>query len=518
MWRIPKWLTRLLLSLLAFWLVSLSHGKFAFVQPTLGQPALGQPNLSIPPLRQSFPSPTSSSAQLINIRLANNGLLLMLNGRPITNVDRISNPERIVVDLQGTLVPSYLHKVTVPLNRFGINQVRIAQFQTNPAVARVVLDLNANDPQSRQDWQTSQVTGGLLLSPRSEPVAIQPRQTLPDPINTNGDITVIQRVILNNSGQLLIQANRELKYQGSSDRPSGTYNLVISPATISPQLQRPVLAANSPLERIRLTQVGSSVTVGIKVSPGWQMRELGNVDANQVALQLVGANAVVNPPTRPGISPGVSPSRPLVIVPPPRNLPQLPQIPDSIPSIDPSKRGRGVIFIDAGHGGRDVGAIGNGIFEKDVVLGISLQLGKILQQAGYAVVHARTTDVEIDLEPRVRAAEQNRADVFVSVHANSLESRLSSVNGVETYHAPGLERSKALATSVHNQIISLTGANNRGVKSARFFVIRNVSMPAILIETGFVTNPTEAANLSNPAYQERMAAAIARGVDQYLRR
>jgi N-acetylmuramoyl-L-alanine amidase len=500
--RIPKWLTQILLFLLAIGLAALSNGGSAFVQPVQ----------NIPPSGFS----QGAQSQLINIRLANNGLLLLLNGRPVTNVDRISNPERILIDLLGTSVPNYLHKVSVPINRFGIIQVRIAQFQNNPAIARVVLDLDQNDPKSGQEWQTAQVAGGLLISPRSESFNTPrpPRVEVSPP--SNGDSTVIQRLILNGSGQLLIQANRELRYQGSSDRPSGTYNLVISPATISPQLQRPVLAANSPLERIRLTQVGRSVTVGIKVSPGWQMQELGNVDSNQVALQLVSSNAQTAPSIRPGA--GANPSRPLVNLPPGRTTSQPPLLPDPIPGIDPSKRGRGVIFIDPGHGGRDVGAIGNGVFEKDVVLAISLQLGKILQQAGYGVVYSRTTDLEVDLQPRVKAAEQNRADVFVSVHANSLESRLSNVNGVETYFAPGASRSKILAELVQNQIISLTGANDRGARSARFFVIRNTSMPAILVETGFVTNPTEAANLNNPGYQEKMAAAIARGVDQYLRR
>lgn len=454
-------------------------------------------------------------AELVNIRLASNGLLLMLKGNALANVDRISGPERILIDLPATQVPPYLHKAAIPLNRFGIKQVRIAQFQNKPAIARVVLDLNPSDPQSNQDWQTALVNGGILLTPKAGAIA---RRETYDPSLEMGDNTTIQRVILTNSGQLLIQANRQLNYQGSSDRASGTYNLVISPATLSSQLQRPVLDASSPLERIRLTQVGRSVTVGIKVSPGWEMQELGNVDSKQVALQLA------RPNSRPSIGLGqISP--PLVrqpdlpVVPPVRQPPaQLSPPSNPIPTLEPSRRGKGVIFIDPGHGGRDVGAVGNGIFEKDVVLAISLQLGKMLQQAGYGVIYARTIDVEIDLEPRVRAAAQNRADLFISIHANSLESRLSHVNGVETFFAPGATQSKALAEVVQQQIINLTGANDRGVKSARFYVIRNSSMPAILIETGFVTNPREAANLNNPAYQARLARAIAMGIEKFLNR
>jgi N-acetylmuramoyl-L-alanine amidase len=152
-----------------------------------------------------------------------------------------------------------------------------------------------------------------------------------------------------------------------------------------------------------------------------------------------------------------------------------------------------------------------------VVLAISLKVGRILQEMGYTVVYTRTDNTEVELQPRVDLAERVKANVFISIHANSLEARLSGVSGVETFYAPGVSVSGRLASFVQNQIINSTGARNRGVKTARFHVIRRTSMPSILIETGFVTNPQESANLNNPTYQERMAAAIARGVDQFLK-
>ena len=92
-----------------------------------------------------------------------------------------------------------------------------------------------------------------------------------------------------------------------------------------------------------------------------------------------------------------------------------------------------------------------------------------------------------------------------------------AVNGVETYHARGSTTGKELAEYVHSQIIADTGAGDRSVRAAGFYVIAKTSMPAILVETGFVTNPTEAANLDNPSYQKRMAEAIAKGIDQFMR-
>ena len=179
--------------------------------------------------------------------------------------------------------------------------------------------------------------------------------------------------------------------------------------------------------------------------------------------------------------------------------------------------GRQIVAIDPGHGGPDVGATRNGIYEKDITVMISQQLGRILQQMGYAVVYTRTEDIDLDLEPRVQIAENARANAFVSVHVNSLDANASEISGVETYYAPGASLGENLAELVHEQILASTGANDRGVRSARFYVIRNTSMPAILVETGYITNPSEASRLVNSAYQERMAEAIAKGIDQFLK-
>lgn len=464
----------------------------------------------------------------------NDGILLVVNGSPQLGVQRVVNPDRIVMDLQGTAVIAGLHNSVIPINRYGVRQIRVAQFQKNPDITRVVLDFDPNDENSRLNWRSTFSPGrGIILSPvgtvASNPVPINPVPSNPrlpnDSSNPNSGAALIQTIALSPSGQLIIQSNQTLSYRGSADTPSNTYNLSISSAQISPQLQRPVLPANSPIERVRLTQVGSTVVVGLKVMPGWQIREGSRNNAQQIAFQLIRAGAIAQNPAYPipnnsaPINPAIPiPSYPSYPVPTPTPRPYPPNTAPSLPNNSAiPNRGRGVIVVDPGHGGPDAGAIGNGIYEKNVVLPIALQLGRYLQQMGYAVVYTRTQDIDLDLEPRVSLAERVRADAFVSVHANSLESRLSNINGVETYYAPGATSGQQLAASVHQQIISGTGANDRGVRSARFFVIRKTSMPAILVETGFVTNPQEAANLNNRAYQDRMALSIARGVDQFLK-
>ena len=332
------------------------------------------------------------------------------------------------------------------------------------------------------------------------PTPINPNViTQPSPAIAN-DAT-IEKISFTSTGQLIIEANKPINYQIGFDMPSSSYRLIVTNAKISANFQRPSLAANSPIERIRLSQVGNSVEIGIKMIAGWQIREVQRASNQTVNLQ-VSLNSVVpvagNQPNN---------SNPAIPTNPPTNS----------TIVNNGDRRRGVILVDPGHGGRDPGAIGNGIQEKDVVLPISLLLGQSLQSMGYTVYYSRTNDVEIDLAPRVALAERVNADVFVSIHANSLASRSSNVNGVETFFARGSSAGRELATLVQSQIIADTRANDRGPKAAGFYVIVRTSMPAILVETGFVTNPNEAANLNNPNYQKLMAEAIAKGVDQFMR-
>jgi N-acetylmuramoyl-L-alanine amidase len=455
----------------------------------------------------------SSAVRLNSIRPTTNGLMLSVNANPQIQIQRENNPDRLIVDLQNTSLVQELHKATVPMNRLGIKQVRVAQFQTNPAIARLVFDLDSSNPNSKVAWQSQYIaaTKTLLLTPSNQtaqaipispslplPSLPLPSLPLPRPINPSMPIfstpAVIERLSFSSTGQLVITANQPVNYQSNFDPASGTYSLIVANAKISPTLQRPSLAANSPIERIRLSQMSNSVEIGIKTVAGWQVRESQRMTNQQIQLQ-VSLNSV-----SPNNQTPLPSSNPVT---------QNPQ--------NTGNRRRGVIFVDAGHGGRDPGAVANGIQEKDVVLPMSLKLGQALQSMGYTVYYARTNDVELDLEPRVAIAQRVNADVFVSIHANSLDSRNTSVNGVETFHARNSTVGRELASYVQSQIISATSANNRGVKAAGFYVIAKTSMPAILVETGFVTSPTEASNLSNPNYQKQMADAIAQGIDQFMR-
>ncbi|MBF2047393.1 MAG: N-acetylmuramoyl-L-alanine amidase [Elainella sp. C42_A2020_010] len=176
--------------------------------------------------------------------------------------------------------------------------------------------------------------------------------------------------------------------------------------------------------------------------------------------------------------------------------------------------GRVVVIVDPGHGGRDPGAVGiGGIHEADIVLDISQQVASLLEDQGVQAVLTRQDDREIDLAPRVNLAESVNADLFVSIHANAISMSRPDVNGIETYY---YDTGAALAASIHNSLVNATGMNDRGVRQARFYVLTRTSMPAVLVEVGFVTGQEDAAKLNSAATRSQIAAGIAQGILRYI--
>jgi N-acetylmuramoyl-L-alanine amidase len=214
-------------------------------------------------------------------------------------------------------------------------------------------------------------------------------------------------------------------------------------------------------------------------------------------------------------------TRPAVDIPVPR--PSSTSTPRSEPKQDNSPpiqtNGRVMVVIDPGHGGRDPGAIGIGeLKEVDVIMPISRRVADILQSKGIAVKMTRTSDYYVGLDERVSISRQAGGTLFVSIHANSIDGR-PDVNGLEVYH---YNIGQSLAESVHNATLDYVNKNgfylgDRRVRSARFLVLRKSSIPAILVETGYLTSEAEAARLRNPEYQKVMAEGIARGIIQYIK-
>jgi N-acetylmuramoyl-L-alanine amidase len=214
------------------------------------------------------------------------------------------------------------------------------------------------------------------------------------------------------------------------------------------------------------------------------------------------------------------------------------------PLLNPARNKPGqevrTIALDAGHGGKDPGFQVGSEQEKKHTLLLARQLRTYLQDAGFKVVMTRLTDDYIDRPERPALARRRQADLFVSLHFNASEAGKNGTKGVEVYcttpagaqstnvrgedapaHAVPANAFDAknllLAYQLQAALVRSLDAEDRGVKRARFVVLRDAVMPAVLIEGGFMTDPEEARNIFNPAYRQEMARAIVDGIMAYKR-
>jgi len=231
------------------------------------------------------------------------------------------------------------------------------------------------------------------------------------------------------------------------------------------------------------------------------------------------------------------------------------QTPKSIPA--PHAPGRPLVVLDPGHGGEDDGAIGHqGLLEKNVALELAIALAGQLREAGVEARLTRGTDTFVPLWERAKIANDQGADLFISLHLNAARTR--QAKGSEVYflslgagdklaaelaamenggrslkpdqdpeqvvqgilsdlsQKAFLQDSERLAVAIQTQLNLLGGIKQRGVKQAPFVVLRGAAMPAVLVETAFISNPNEEAKLMDPAFRTRVAEAITRGVRRFL--
>lgn len=183
-----------------------------------------------------------------------------------------------------------------------------------------------------------------------------------------------------------------------------------------------------------------------------------------------------------------------------------------------------IVMIDPGHGGKDVGAVTPTkpeYQEKNLNLASARMVETFLRQKGFRTVMTRSDDTFVSLDDRVEATKKAAAKLFVSIHFNSAPSK--SAKGIEVFYYESdkdkerSKQSKALAQVALNKIIAATGAESRGVKHGNFAVIRNNSVPAILIEGGFMTNEQEMNRIKDPVYMKKFSFAIAEAIETYTK-
>ena len=195
-----------------------------------------------------------------------------------------------------------------------------------------------------------------------------------------------------------------------------------------------------------------------------------------------------------------------------------------------------VVVLDPGHGGQDSGAMCGGVLEKDLTLDVAHRVDRLLEAEGIATVMTRLGDTYVSLADRATFANRVSDCIFISIHFNEDNQPVSS--GVETYYAahqmtpgsfvtswlPSLLRalpespnveSQSLAGFIQEALVARTQALDRGTKAKQFFVIENVTAPAVLIEGGFLTNKEDISRLASEDYREQIAAAVSDGIVRY---
>lgn len=471
--------------------------------------------------RAPAPSPAASPAptQINRLQITSEGLLLETTGsKPEVSLERSRSGRTITVRLANARLSSRFGSRERQIDRHGVDEVEIDQEDN---IVEIQLDVDRRGP----DWQVQLGDrSDVLLLPEASVVASEkaadpeppanravptdpPVPTrLPAASSTGSAMTVaeqpsparlpgtaaprvqlatVEGIDLDLSGnQLLIQTDRPVAHQ--SQWQGGMYVVTLSPAQLAEQVTGPQLTPVDPLRRVRLRQVDEqTVAISIQPATGIQFGALNLVTPQMLALEMQRPAATARP---------------------------APTAANPLPNVIPN--GRLVVAIDPGHGGADPGAVGIGnIHEADLVLPIAQQVAALLERQGIQAVLTRSSDVEIDLEPRVQTAEQVQADLFVSIHANSVGMERPEVNGTETYYYSSGEQ---LAEVIQSNIVSGVGTNDRGIRQARFYVLRRTSMPAVLVETGYVTGSEDAPRLADPNFRNQMAIAIARGILQYI--
>ncbi len=460
-----------------------------------------QPVSQVTPAQPAVQAPT----QITEVRQTPDGLFIRTDGET-PKVRVIRSRDRKTIDIEipeaalgGGIIPS---PPAVP--ELGVQQAILSQKSEKPPVVQLRLKV----PQDAPDWRaTVSNLGGIVLLPKERP---QPTQANVDsqsqPPAVSSTIATLQGVSLDRGrNQLLMQVDQPVRYSTRSE--GNEYVLTLSPAKLAPQVQEPRVYVGDRVRRVTIKQQGpQSVEIRLTPSRGVSVGSIQVLNLKLLSLPLARDSSIAVTP--PAVPPSGNNS-PFGTTPTIQPLPGATDI-----DLPPLFNRRAVVVIDPGHGGPDPGAVGNGLRETDIVLDVSRQVTAFLQQQGVQVIMTRNREFDLDLQPRVDIAARANATAFVSIHANAISLSRPDVNGVESYYYGG--GGKALANQIHQSILQSINIRDRKLRKARFYVLRRTSMPAALIETGFITGAEDHIKLADPAFRTRMARAIARGILRYL--
>jgi len=477
------------------WVVQLPEPEPLEEEETASQPVETQPPPNSEPESRDFGA-DSESTELEAIELTEYGFYLRLSGDNVpVALQRERRGRRYVLELPNTVLADDLERPPEEIESFDIEELEITQEETDPPTVRITLHLN-----EAADWQVNETAAGDLVvqpgrrvSDRPEEVAPSPQPTPePEPTPEPPAVALNQiQAIAFDSGRsaLQVRASGPLAYE--VEREGNRYRFRFANTRVG-NLPPVDLSTSSRLLRVQWNQDDADAILEFEAAPDVQV---GQPIPESSGFRQRESSQISIPLARPFWQPGST-------LPPV----QMPDIGNRRPTI----------VLDPGHGGRDPGAVGiRGLREVDVVNTVTPRVRELLEQQGVRVVLTRNDNRTLELETRVQVAQRANATVFISIHANAISMSRPDVNGIETFHASA--EGRVLAAAIQESLLEATGSPSRGVKSARFYVIRNTSMPAALVEMGFVTGAEDAPRMETAEYRELLARAIARGILQYIR-
>ncbi|MDB9466335.1 N-acetylmuramoyl-L-alanine amidase [Dolichospermum circinale] len=456
-------------------------------------------------------TPSKQVTQIERLQVTGDGFFVgvaanspWLSGNNQLQVNPSLDNRSVNIDILGAVLSPNMGQRDLLINRYGVRRIQFSQLPSSPSVVRMTLYLD----NSSRSWRAmaSGNSGFIVIPDRIPKLSNNYQSSTP---SVSDSLATIQSVEIGAGRQLLIRADQAISATSNWDRSSGLFRITIPNSKLANQVQSPTFNRNSPILKVRFqSPAANTVVVLVQPAAGVSFGVLNQVPSSVLALPL---QTTLHPQV-PEITPPVAPI----------DTPDL--LTESSPTVKtpveepplPVPKEKILVVIDPGHGGKDSGAPGlGGLLEKDVVLPISTKLARILEQNGVQVVLTRDADFFVELQGRVDIAKRVNATVFVSIHANSVDNR-PEVNGLEVYY---YDSGYGLAETVRQTILqNISTLNNRGTRKARFYVLRKNSMPAILVETGYMTGREDNPRLGSSDYQSRMAEGIARGVLNYLKR
>jgi len=380
----------------------------------------------------------------------------------------LRNPDRLVVDfLNATL---RLSGREYPVNEAGVIRIRTGQFQSKPYISRVVFDLQ--QPVEIQ----------VATAPNSYLVTLEVRQQGPGPADVAQPSVPQATPVAPGAGAV--------KIMGVSFQEDGSAG-------------RLALETTGPMEfKIREFKFPDRLAIDLIGAVFVPVKQDVSVNGTSVVAVRAAQFTATPPVTR-------------VVVTLKRKLNYVVSRSAGHLLVDlttGSAQGH-TVALDAGHGGRDPGAIGpTGLREAEVVLDVAQRVRDLLSQDGVRVLMIRDSDATVELDDRTRMAREGGATVYVSIHANA--STRAAVNGTETYYLT--PQSLALAQMIQDELGAVLSIPSRGIRTANFIVLRDNDVPSVLVETAYISHADDEARLRDQEFRQEIAEAVHRAIMRFL--